>query len=117
MTKREPAGGRTPEELETLLEDAIVVGDVESLLTLFAPHGVLAGPVTAPAQGSTDIARSARALISAGWAYVADPTLVLQAGRTALVVAPHALNVVRSGRDGLWRYEICRVNPSMATQA
>jgi hypothetical protein len=111
MTKLCPAGGRTPEELETLLEDAIVLGDIEGLLTLFAPRGVLAGPVTAPAHGPTDIAQSARALISVGWAYVAEPMLVLQADRTALVVAPHALNVVRKGRDGLWRYEICHVNP------
>ena len=54
-----------------------------------------------------------------GWpqrtqSYVAEPTLVLQADRTALVVAPHALNVVRRGRDGLWRYEICRVNAPKA---
>jgi len=111
MTKRGPAGGRTPEELETLLEDSIVLGDLEGLLTLFAPRGVLAGPLAAPAPGSTGIARSAQALIAEGWAYVAEPTLVLQADRTALVVAPHALNVVRRGRNGLWRYEICRVSP------
>ena len=116
MTKPRLAGGQTSEELETLLEDAIVLGDIEGLLTLFAPHGLLAGPATAPAHGATDIAQSARALIAAGWAYIAEPTLVLQADRTALVVAPHALNVVRNGRDGLWRYEICRVNPSRATQ-
>ena len=31
MTKRGPAGGRTPEELEMLLEDATVLGDIEGL--------------------------------------------------------------------------------------
>jgi hypothetical protein len=99
----------TPEELETLLEDAVVLGDVAALLGLFSPHGVLAGPVE-HAQGPVHIARSARAMLSDGWEYVADPTLVLQAHRTALVINTHALNVARRGRDGLWRYEICRLN-------
>ena len=102
MPKRSPAGGRTPEELETLLEDALVLGDIEGLVGLFAPRGLLAGPVTGTRlTGAPDIAQSARALVAADWAYVAEPALVLQADRTALVVAPHALNVVRRGRDGL----------------
>ena len=117
MAKRELAGGRTPEELETLLEDALVLGDIQGLLKLFAPRGLLAVPATAPAHGAGNIARSARALVSADWAYVADPTLVLQASRTALVVTPQSLNVARRGRDGLWRYEICHVTSSRTPRA
>ena len=100
-------GARTPEELETLLEDAVMLRDVAGLIGLFSPGGILAGPVE-HAQGPVHIARSARAMLSDGWQYVADPTHVLQAHRTALVIGPHALNVTRRGRDGLWRYEICR---------
>ncbi len=94
-----------------LLEDAWVLGDVEGLLGLFAPRGLLVGPMGPPARGVADIGRTARALVAAEWAYVAEPMRVLQADRTALVVAPHALNVVRRGRDGRWRYEICDLAP------
>lgn len=99
-------GARTPEELETLLEDAVVLQDIDALLMLFSPHGVLAGPAGS-ARGAVDLASFAHTLISRRWVYVAEPTHVLQAGRTALVVGPQALNVARRGTDGLWRYEIC----------
>jgi hypothetical protein len=102
-------GARTPEELETLLEDAILLRDVAGLLALFSPYGVLAGPLE-HAQGPVHIAGSARALLSDGWEYVADPTLVVQAHRTALVIGPHALNVARRGHNSLGRYEICRLH-------
>ncbi len=117
MSERDPTGGQTPEELETLLEDALVLGDLEGLLRLFAPGGLLVVPMTGAGRGAPDLAGSARALIAADWTYVAEPTVVLQAGRTALVVAPHALNVVRRGRDGWWRYEICQVTPPGVTLA
>ncbi len=102
-------GARTPEELETLLEDAILLRDVAGLLALFSPYSVLAGP-REYAQGPVHIAGSARALLSDGWEYLADPTLVVQAHRTALVIGPHALNVARRGHDRLWRYDICRLH-------
>ena len=88
-----------------------MLGDLDALLKLFTPRGVFVGPDGAPAYGAADIARSARVLLGAEWAYVAEPSLVLQAGRTALVIAPGAVSVVRRGRDGLWRYEICRASP------
>jgi len=53
-------------------------------------------------------------MLSDGWECVDDPTLVLQAHRTVLVIGTHALNVARRGRDGLWRYEICRLDKQQA---
>ncbi len=38
--------------------------------------------------------------------YLADPRRVLQARDTALVVAARAINVLRRGDDGTWRYAI-----------
>lgn len=107
---------QTPEELETLLEDASVRLDFEGMAMLFAPYGVLAGP-SGSAQGPAQIARSARTLISGGWSYVAEPKLVLQAKRTALVIGPHAVNVARRGRHGVWRYEICRLGETVGLRA
>ena len=37
-----PAGARTPEELETLLEDAFVLHDPQALAELFQPGALLA---------------------------------------------------------------------------
>jgi len=108
------SGARTPEELETLMEDAFLLRDRERLEELFE-HGA----VLAPGSGHRGVLggeQIARALISmwdgdgALWdgdgAYLADPRRVLQAGDTALVIAKCRINVVRRGSDGAWRYAI-----------
>jgi hypothetical protein len=100
-------GARTPEELEALFEDAFVTRDAEALCGMFAEGAVLAigeGPGTA--RGSEQIGRLVSALWTGDRTYVADPRRVVQARDTALVLADGAINVVRRGGDGAWRYAI-----------
>jgi hypothetical protein len=101
------AGARTPEELETLLEDAFVLHDRQALAQLFHPGAILvAGGGPPEARGRRQIARVATQLWDLDRSYVADPRRVLQVHDTALVLAGHAINVVRRGTDGFWRYAI-----------
>lgn len=81
------AGARTPEELETLLEDAIVLADAHAVSGLFEPDAVVDGELW-------------------GRTYVAHPHRVVQARDTALVVSQGGVSVVRRGSDGAWRYLI-----------
>jgi hypothetical protein len=98
---------RTPEELETLFEDAFVTRDAEALSGIFAEGAVLAvGEGPGAARGGVEIARLATALWEGGQTYVAEPRRVLQARDTALVLADGAINVVRRRSDGAWRYTI-----------
>jgi hypothetical protein len=101
-----PAGARTPEELETLLEDAFVLQDPRALAQLFQAGAMLvAGGGLAEARGRRQIARVAAQLWNAERLYLADPRQILQVGDTALMVGGHAINVVRRD-DGFWRYAI-----------
>ncbi|MGH2841825.1 MAG: DUF4440 domain-containing protein [Solirubrobacteraceae bacterium] len=100
-------GARTPEELETLFEDAFVVRDREAIAELFEEGAVLVGgDAPREARGGPQIARLASEIWARDLTYLADPRRVLQARDTALVVAPHGINVVRRGADGTWRYAI-----------
>jgi len=100
-------GARTPEELETLFEDAFVVRDRDALAQLFEHGAVLAaGGGPQEARGAAQIARFATAMWERDRTYLADPRRVLQARDTALVVAERAINVLRRGSDGTWRYAI-----------
>jgi ketosteroid isomerase-like protein len=100
-------GARTPEELETLFEDAFVVRDLDALARLFEDGAVLvAGGGPQEARGAAHIARFATAMWECDRTYLADPRRVLQARDTALVVAERAINVLRRGSDGTWRYAI-----------
>jgi hypothetical protein len=101
------AGARTPEELETLLEDAFVLHDPQALAQLFHPGAMLvAGGRLPEARGRRQIARVAAQLWDLDRSYLADPRRVLQVHDTALVLAGRAINVVRRGDDGFWRYAI-----------
>jgi hypothetical protein len=101
------AGARTPEELETLFEDAFVLRDREGLASLFEARAVLVeGSANGEVRGSAEIARSAADLWSRGFVYVADPRRVVQARDLALVLARQGTSVVRRGADGAWRYAI-----------
>jgi hypothetical protein len=113
-------GARSPEELETLFEDAFVTRDAGALSAMFADGGVLAlDSKTETAHGATEIARLASGLWTAQRIYVAEPRRVVQARRTALVVGDDGINVVRRGRDGQWRYAIALLsfgrNPTKET--
>jgi hypothetical protein len=100
-------GARTPEELETLFEDAFVIRDPEALVQLFEDGGVLAaGGGLREAHGSEEIARLATAMLERERTYLADPQRVVQARDIALVVAERGINVVRRQHGGAWRYAI-----------
>ncbi|HVD56990.1 MAG TPA: hypothetical protein VNC17_09100 [Thermoleophilaceae bacterium] len=100
-------GANTPEELETLLEDAFVLQDRDALVELFDEGAVLvAESDRSEARGAEAIARSADALWGAERIYVAEPGRVLQARDTALVFGGRGVSVLRRGHDGAWRYAI-----------
>jgi len=100
-------GARTPEELEALFEDAFVLRDAEALRGMFAEGAVLAvGDRPDAARGTEEIGRLATALWAGDRTYVAEPRRVVQARDTALVLADRAINVLRRGSDGAWRYAI-----------
>jgi hypothetical protein len=100
-------GARTPEELETLLEDAFVIRDGETLAELFEHGAVLvAGDGSREARGGDEIARLAHDMWKRNRTYLADPRRVLQARSTGLIVTRRGINVVRRGSDGAWRYAI-----------
>ena len=101
------AGARTPEELETLFEDAFVTRDGGALAELFEDAAVVVtDDGSLEARGGEEIARFAAAMWERQRTFVADPRRVLQARDTALVVADRSVNVVRRGSDGVWRYAI-----------
>jgi ketosteroid isomerase-like protein len=100
-------GARTPEELETLLEDAFVTRDAAALQAMFADGAVLvAGSPEREARGAAAIGRYATALWAHDGTYVAAPLRVVQARDTALVLGRQSINVARRGADGGWRYAI-----------
>ena len=73
---------RTPEELETLLEDAVVLGDREAIAALFED-----GAEIPPLAGELVVTR---------------PVRVRQRGDLALVLG-YDTKVLRRGADGAWR--------------
>ena len=110
------AGARTPEELETLLEDAFVVHDRRQLRALFADGAVLAAAGgDGAARGPEAIALAAAALWGRGVTYVAGAPRVLRARGTALVVSDAALHVACRTSDGTWRFAISVLNVDDAT--
>jgi len=110
-------GARTPEELETLLEDAFVLHDPQAVARLFQPGAMLvAGGGLPEARGRRQIAQVATQLWDSRQLYLADPRRVLQVRDTALVLAARAINVVRRD-DGSWRYAISLLDLQKATRA
>jgi ketosteroid isomerase-like protein len=104
-------GARTPEELEALFEDAFVTRDADALCGMFAEGAVLAvGAGPHAARGAEEIGRLATALWNGDRTYVAEPRRVVQARDIALVLADRAINVLRRGSDGAWRYAIALVS-------
>lgn len=102
------AGARTPEELETLFEDTLVLRDHQALAELFERGAVLVVGDERSARGGEAIARLALVTWEGDHTYIADPQLVMQARDIALIVSERGINVVRRGDDGTWRYVIVR---------
>jgi hypothetical protein len=100
-------GARTPEELETLLEDAFVIRDRDALAELFDDGALLvADDGSREARGGDEIARLAQEMWERDRTYLAEPSRVMQARDTGLVLAKRGIHVVRRGGDGAWRYAI-----------
>jgi hypothetical protein len=100
------SGAVTPEDLESLFEDAFVIGDENAFAGLFDGGSVLSAGSGSDARGGEEIMRLAAALRGRGYTYLADRGRVLQAGDTSLVIARRAINVMRRGTDRRWRYAI-----------
>jgi hypothetical protein len=99
------AGALTPEELDTLLEDAFVVCDVAAVPELFEAHALVAASGAANARGA-----GIAALVAGLWAhnvtYIPGPRRVLQVNDTALIVTERAISVAHRNADARWRYTI-----------
>jgi hypothetical protein len=102
------AGAYTPEELETLFEDAFFMRNHVQLCALFDDGGLMA------ASGAVQVSRGAEAIgqaVAELWdqqpRYVPARRRVLQARDTALVVSDAGLHVARRGADRYWRVAIC----------
>jgi len=98
-------GAQSPEELETLFEDAFMVRDDRALAQLFEDGAVLdAAP--GEARGGDQIGRLAATMWERDYSYLAEPQRVVRARNTALVIGRRGINVVRRRRDGRWLYAI-----------
>ena len=104
-------GGQTPEELETLLEDAVLLGDVGTVAGLFQPGGMLVMGAAPPLRGRGQIRAAAAALCRYRPGYLAEPRRVLQIRDVALLIGRDVVNLARRGDDGTWRYDICVLLP------
>lgn len=101
-------GARSPEELETLLEDALLTSDHDALVDLFEAGAVLIVAGERSARRAAAVAEVALAIWCGDHSYVADPREIIQARDVALVLTGRGVNVARRGRDGSWRYAIVR---------
>ncbi len=100
------SGARTPEELEILLEDALMVRNLVALATLFDVDSALAAKGEHPSRGGVEAARRALVLWDAEHSYLAITHPVLATRDVALVLGEHGVNVMRRDRDGGWHYAI-----------
>ncbi len=101
-------GARTPEELEALFEDALLLEDGGGLAALFAA-GALLAVNDEPPMGGEGLWRAVLARLGNGHPYVADCRQTLVARDIALMVGERGVNVARRDRDGGWRYAIVRL--------
>ena len=81
-------GASTPEELETILEDAFVLRDREALVELDDGAVLVAGRDRSEARGAVAIARSVEALWSGERGYVAEPRRVVHIEHPITQVKP-----------------------------
>jgi hypothetical protein len=86
----------SPEELDTLLEDAVLLGDGAAVTALFDEGAVLiSGPrISGPQQALAELA---------DLGYVAATRTVTLRRDVAVVVGDHAVNISTRAPDGAWR--------------
>ena len=100
-------GGQTPEELETLLEDALLLQDARAIALLFEDGSVLVtSQGSPPVRGPEEILRAGSLPWQHQGGYLADPRWIVRARDTALILGGGVINVARRGRDRSWRYAI-----------
>ena len=98
---------QSPEELETLLEDAFLLRDADAVARLFEVDSVLiTGDETLRLRRRDDVLRVMSLMCVDGYRYLADPRSVYQARDTALLIGDGIINVARRGQDGSWRFAI-----------
>jgi hypothetical protein len=101
------AGASTPEELDRLFEDACLLGDADAGAALFRADGVLVSVAhRQDVRGRRAIAALVTERHRRGDIWVAEPGLLVQAGRTSLLVSDTGLSVARRTSSGQWRYAI-----------
>jgi hypothetical protein len=100
------SGAATPEELDTLFEDALVIRDASTLSDLFAAGAVLTIDHGEPLRDRQTIVEQALAVLAGDRAYVSEPERVVYACDLALIVAAGCLSVARRCHDGSWRFAI-----------
>jgi ketosteroid isomerase-like protein len=106
---------RTPEELDALLEDAIVLRDRRAVAALFENDALLVDDAAGQARGAGEIAGWATETWKRGVTYAAAEPRVLQAGDTALVLTPDGIAVARRHDHCAWRYAIALLSVDHAT--
>lgn len=114
----ETAGAKSPEELDSLFEDAFALRDGEAVGALFDPDGLVAPDAKAEVRGREQI----RELVAGIWAddpaYTSEKARTLVAGDIALVIhdwklatadgaeGARSADVLRRDANGDWRYVI-----------
>lgn len=95
----------SPEELETLLEDGVLLGDEAAVLSLFHADAMIItdARVTGPEQALAELA---------ALGYVAATRTVTQRRDVAIIVGDQAVNVSCREPDGAWRLVVTIVRPS-----
>jgi hypothetical protein len=100
-------GAATPEDLETLLEDTLVLENRKALTQLFEEGALVAvGANHREVRGAEEISRLASGIWNQKNTHLAGLGRVSQARDLALVVTPRGISVARRGSDGYWRYVI-----------
>ncbi len=107
-----PAGG-TPEELESLMEDAVVLRDAAALSGLFEPGGVLVAGAVCELRGRGAIAKAVETTTALGGGYLAHPRRLYQSGDLVLLLGNGVINVARRGADRTWRFAISLIDPEL----
>jgi hypothetical protein len=104
MGCRSEMSASSPEELETLLEDAVLLGDQRAVLSLFGAGAVL---ITGPRVTGPDKALAEFATLG----YVAATRTITERRDLAVMVGDHAVNVSCRASDGVWRLAVAIVRP------
>ncbi len=106
MSNTTNIGAITPEDLEALHEDALVMGDMDALTGMYEPRVALVFASGERSIGAVESARRALTMWQGDFVYIADPLAVIQTRDLALIVSRDRISVVRRNRAGGWKYAI-----------